>query len=593
MTSLRSLLAFFAVLCAMPAASQNHDTVVPPLPAGPFAVACSNLEHDMAVMQRLGGEPVDYWEGNTVDGSTRYVNQILAHPGTAIQFDVLVPDNRSLYPGNAGDRVSYVAAVCHPTPRSNADPSYAIPSGLDVLPHMQRAGAAPKLISTAEYLATLGIVNVAAPPAGPARLPFVVFSHGLGGSPIGPGYVNAMVALASYGYVVGAVFHADARFSRLRVEDLGDYWYLLTRFGRVAEMQLMRPLSLKAMTDTLLSNPGFSPGIDPERIGGFGASLGGQALAHLMGARMTTTIGGSCQETVRDSRIRATVGLVPYAGQTFLPAFCDDQRGAEGVTRPYLAIAGTADTTAPFGMVQQAVNRFQGTRYLVRQADGRHEFRPEDAGDVFTWTVTFLNAYLPVPGDPSAMARLIRMNGVQGGRVDDLVIDVHVPSSMQGGELPAREFHHEELDHYFIAAGQDEIDSILAGGAGPGWRLTGQAFKAWPRIPPDAFSTVGPVCRFYGVPAGGPNSHFFTASPAECEMVKRNGGWYYEGIGFYIEPVTADGRCREGLLAVNRAYNNGYPRNDSNHRFSTSDSTMREMGHRGWAVEGTAMCARP
>jgi len=51
---------------------------------------------------------------------------------------------------------------------------------------------------------------------------------------------------------------------------------------------------------------------------------------------------------------------------------------------------------------------------------------------------------------------------------------------------------------------------------------------------------VAPVCRFYGVPAGGPNSHFFTASAAECDLVKRSGGWFYEGIGFYILPVGAD-----------------------------------------------------
>ncbi len=112
-------------------------------------------------------------------------------------------------------------------------------------------------------------------------------------------------------------------------------------------------------------------------------------------------------------------------------------------------------------------------------------------------------------------------------------------------------------------------------------------------MPADAFTTVAPVCRFYGVPAGGPNSHFFTASAAECDLVRRAGGWYYEGIGFYIEPVAADGRCPPGYLQVLRAYNQGFPRNDSNHRFVTSDSTWREMARHGWALEGAVMCARP
>ena len=95
------------------------------------------------------------------------------------------------------------------------------------------------------------------------------------------------------------------------------------------------------------------------------------------------------------------------------------------------------------------------------------------------------------------------------------------------------------------------------------------------------------------MPAGGPNSHFFTASAEECEIVKRNGGWFYEGNGFYIRPVGDPRRCPDGFLSVNRAYNNRAAQNDSNHRFTTSDSTIREMGRKGWAVEGTVMCARP
>ena len=78
-----------------------------------------------------------------------------------------------------------------------------------------------------------------------------------------------------------------------------------------------------------------------------------------------------------------------------------------------------------------------------------------------------------------------------------------------------------------------------------------------------------------------------------CEPLKRSGGWFYEGIGFYIRRVSSDGTCPDGWLSVNRAYNNGFARNDSNHRFSTSESTMAQMAREGWAVEGTTMCARP
>lgn len=580
-------LAAAATLCS-PALSRNHDTVVSPLSAGRFAVACSNFEMD-AGRVAPGAIIDDYWEGR--DG--RYVTELLSQPQAALRVDPLVPDVRRLYPQTAGTRVPHAVIVCHPTPRANTDADYALPGSTSRVPRMLPPGQAPRLLEAAEYAATLGINVSPAPPAGPMRLPLIVYSHGLSGSPIGKGYIDVMTQLAAQGYMVAAVFHGDPRFSRVRLEDFDDYAYALLNFNRVVEMQLMRPVALKAMTDMLLAHPGYAPGIDESRIGGFGASMGGQAMAHLLGARITSSLDRDCAETVRDDRIKAAVGFVPYMGQSFLPSFCDGQDGAVHVNRPYLALAGTADSTAPIGQVRNAVNRFSGSHYLVELANGEHELRSEDIGDVFTWMVTFLNAYLDVRSDPGAMARFIRMKGVAGGRLDTMTIDVHKPFASQGGETVAVEFYNTELDHYFVAAGQDEIAGILAGNAGRSWQVTGEAFKVYPSMPQDTFVAAAPVCRFYGRPAGGPNSHFFTAESPECEFVKRAGGWFYEGIGFYIRPVLADGTCPDGLLSVNRAYNNGFARNDSNHRFSTSESTMAQMAREGWAVEGTVMCARP
>ena len=183
------------------------------------------------------------------------------------------------------------------------------------------------------------------------------------------------------------------------------------------------------------------------------------------------------------------------------------QHGADAVSRPFLAISGTADTTAPIKMAEQAVNRFQGTRYLVAWEGGKHELRPEDVPDLFTWMVTFYNAYLQVPWDPNAMGRFIKMNTVMGAADDSMRIDVHVPRSpLLAGEALAVEFYNTNLGHYFQATEAGEIDNILKGGAGPGWELTGEAFKAWSRMPSDTLVTAVPVCRFYGTPGKGPNS---------------------------------------------------------------------------------------
>ena len=593
--TLKALL-FLACLAVLPARALNHEDVVAPITRPIFNVACSNVEHDMDRLAQLGGRPVDYWEGNTVNGTTRYITDILKNRSTAVTFDPRVPFNPQLYPTRFFQAVDFAAIVCYPTDRGNTDPNYTLPDNGGTVPHMQRPGEAPKLISAREYGDGFGF-SPSPPIPGVQKLPLIVYSHGLGGSPIGKGYLDVMTALASQGFMVAGVFHADARISPIRLEDLGDVAFALAFFPVIVEMQAIRPFALKAMTDRLLADRAYADGIDTGRIGGFGASLGGEAMAHLVGAKITSSLARSCTETVRDPRIRAVVGYVPYSGWSFLPAFCDDQEGASEVNKPYLAIAGTLDTTAPLNMTRRAMNRMGSSRYLVELLGGQHELRPEDAGDVITWTTTFLNAYLDHQYDRAAMGRFIRMAQVTGGRPDTLTLDVHVPFAPALQDTRVVEFYHEGLNHYFMAAGPSEIAGIEAGAAGAGWTRTGLDFKAWLTMPPAIDflpGGIGPVCRFYGRPAGGPNSHFFTASTDECTLVKNGPGWFYEGIGFYLRPVGLNPRqCPAGFLSVNRAYNNRAAQNDSNHRFTTSDSTIREMGERGWIIEGTMMCALP
>ena len=589
--AIRRLLATLALLVPATVLAYNHDAVVNPLTPGHLPVACSNVEQNTSLLAP-GTEPTDYWEGWPVNGVDHYVTEILAHPEAAFLYEAPVPDERTYYPGHAGDMVTFVAIVCYPTTSTNTDADYVLPETGDVIPHMALPGNAPQLIDAGEYASAFG--QVAADPSAPVRLPLLVFSHGLTGSPIDDGYVQALVQFAAQGYMVAAPFHGDPRFSRVRLDDVTDIYYLYDQFDRVVEMELMRPLSLKVMLDKLLADPGYAPGIDPDRIVGFGASLGGEAMMLLLGASLTTSLDKDCADAaVHDPRIQAAVGYVPFAGWSFLPAFCPGQGGAKGVDRPFLGISGTADTTAPLGMANEAIDQFQSSRFQVELIDGKHELRPQDVGDLYTWTLTFLDAYMPNPYDPTAMARFIKMDDVVGGREDHMILDVHVPGPGAYADTDVVEFHNTILDHYFMAASPDEIQAIENGAAGPGWELTNEGFKAWLTPPSDPSFGAVPVCRFYGVPAGGPNSHFFTAEADECAAVKSAGGWYYEGIGFYIRPVDANGQCPAGYLEVNRAYNNGFPRNDSNHRFSTSDSTIRAMADQGWTVEGTVMCALP
>ena len=583
----RFAFALIASASALPALAFNHDRTVPPISPGRLPVACSNVAQDPSLVAS-GLQPSDYWEGT----SGHYIGEILTAPQTAVQYMASVPDNGELFANHRNQSLPFVAFVCWPTSLANTDPDYVLPGTGGRVPKMQPAGTRPQLMSRRDLGILAGLNPL--PPDVPYAWPLIVFSHGLGGSPIDPGYIDAVVQLASQGFVVAAPFHADSRFSRIRIQDFTDFLYLVGNFPSVVEMQTLRPLALKAMTDALLASPDFSPAIDASRVGGFGASLGGEAMTLLFASRLTTTIGGHCGDTtgLADARIRAAVGYVPFAGWSFLPAFCEGNSGAASANRPYLAISGTADTTAPIGAMQAAINHFGGTKYLVEFIDGQHELRPEDAPELFTWTVTFLRAYLQDSLHPEAIGQFIRMNSVDGGgRANDMLVDVHVPFAPSGSsQSTAWEFYNPVLNHYFVSADPGEIAAVQRGDFGSAWQATGEGFNV-ETVPPPGVPPRAAVCRFRGGFRDFTYA-FYTADAGECDAVKQNGWWRYQGVSFYTIG-TAGGTCPDGYIGVHRAYNNGFVRNDNNHRFTTSDSTMRDTQAAGWRFEGTAFCTLP
>jgi dienelactone hydrolase len=406
--ALRRLLYLMLPMLAMAAGAADHDQVMMPLAPGSYPVACSNLAHDETAMARIGGPAEDFWEGNPMNGQGRYIAQILAEPQAAIHFDLQVPADGTLYPQFGGSALPIVTLVCYPTAADNSRPDYSSPGGGSI-PRMERPGNLPIF-----------------PDAGTAY-PLIVYSHSLGSSPLADTHLGAIQRLASYGYVVMAVFHADARVAPIRIADLGDLAYLLRNFDHVVEMQALRPLALKSALDDLLARPGYRERIDANRIGAFGTSLGGEAALLSMGAWLTTNLQLESRPVVQDPRIRAAVGYVPYAGQRLLPAFGDDQHGAQHVTRPFLAIGGTADTTAPLFMLEQAMNLMPSSHYLVALIDVSHQYLPEYADDVFGWTIPFLDAY--VRDDPQALARFARTQAILGGLDDSLRINYTLPET--------------------------------------------------------------------------------------------------------------------------------------------------------------------
>jgi hypothetical protein len=338
----------------------------------------------------------------------------------------------------------------------------------------------------------------------------------------------------------------------------------------------------------LLSHPHYRDHVDVNAIGGFGASLGGEAMLLLAGAKLTVSFGLSSKHVLTDPRLRAIVGYVPYSGQQLIPAFGDDQNGTQGLRTPVLAIGGTADVTAPLFMTEQAINNMAGTRFVVSLPDVAHGLASENAPEVFTWALTFLDAHLKDPATRRlSRAKVARMEQVAGGSSEEVTVDVLVPETPQAGEARVTEFHNTDLNHYFLTPYVAEALGIDQGSAGPGWERTGIDFNAWQ----DGTAVGTPLCRFYGTPGLGPNSHFFAADPLECEFVKLDPGWRFEGLTARVQ-VPVGGVCALDTIPVYRLYNNRFAQNDSNHRYVADAAVYQSMQAQGWKGEGAQLCAR-
>src|SRR5512140_2203428 len=347
--------------------------------------------------------------GSNGGSMPRYVTDLLAEPGNTLIATVTAPQDSNLYGSFAGQEVPFVVLACYPTTVDNPYDNYSLPTG-KVVPHMQ-TGSAPPLFADIS-----------------ARYPVLVFSHGYSGSPLSSDYISALSVFASYGYVVIAPFHGDLRFSDLKIADLGDAIAVLSHLSNFTALQALRPLSISAALDLVLAHPQWQGHIDATRIGGFGASMGGETMLLLGGAGLTTSyfdIGLSLKQVTRDPRIKAAVGYVPYFGQPVLPAFGRDEHGLDGVTLPSLGIGGTADTTAPIIETEIGMSRLAGTRELVALAGVQHGFDLASTNDILTWTLTFLDA--EVRGNPATQEQLSTMASVAGGGDDSVVIFYNNP----------------------------------------------------------------------------------------------------------------------------------------------------------------------
>lgn len=163
------------------------------------------------------------------------------------------------------------------------------------------------------------------------------------------------------------------------------------------------------------------------------------------------------------------------------------------------------------------------------------------------------------------------------------------PSGMSA--LPIVEFYNTSLRHYFITGNlteQRDLDS----GTHQNWFRTGNVFLA-----SSGQTDAVPVCRLYGLPTAGLNSHFYSADRSECDATLQRWptSWIletYDAFQSYL-PDRASGVCPTDRIPVYRLYNG---RADANHRYTTSPSLKAALTSSGWipegyGPEGVALCA--
>jgi len=146
------------------------------------------------------------------------------------------------------------------------------------------------------------------------------------------------------------------------------------------------------------------------------------------------------------------------------------------------------------------------------------------------------------------------------------------------------EYYAPSLDHYFMTGFPDEQAMLDAGTPVAGWNRTGYSFPAYSATG-DGLSTV---CRFFGTPGLGVNSHFYTAFDSECAAVKAEPAWTFEANAFNIAANVS--QCPASTRPVYRLYNNGMG-GGPNHRYVTSWPVIDAMQSAGWLLEGVVFCA--
>lgn len=181
--------------------------------------------------------------------------------------------------------------------------------------------------------------------------------------------------------------------------------------------------------------------------------------------------------------------------------------------------------------------------------------------------------------------------------VETITFDV-APRIAPAAKTKAVEYFHQKLNHYFLTASLAEIASLDSTSSFSGWTRTGFEYVVGAHAFVDG-EPLSPVCRFYGSITPGPNSHFYTAFPAECQLLinlqentpATSPRWNFEENAFFIALPSFSQCPNWAPVRIMRLYNQRAHLNDSNHRYVLDPTIYAQMLTDGWTGEGVVMCA--
>lgn len=157
----------------------------------------------------------------------------------------------------------------------------------------------------------------------------------------------------------------------------------------------------------------------------------------------------------------------------------------------------------------------------------------------------------------------------------------------------AVEYQRTGTDQYFLTNDSAEI-LALDEGKHAGWTRTGQQIPVY-HVGDRSAATRSPVCRLYGSPQPGNDTHVYSASPSECSSILATpGGWVLETTEAFVAdlPSATTGACPAGSQPIYGLSNN---KPNQSERLTSSAVIRDQMLAVGWVrlgigPAGVVMC---